>query len=286
MGDPATGRRAGALADVAYLARSANRFAVLEHLSEERFAPSELVELTGASRPTLGRVLGELEERGWARRTDGGYVATPSGRAVVSTFDPLLGAMAVIDRLGDAVDWLPREEVSIDLHHFADATVRAPERDDPVEALDFITDRLRSASEWTVLTNLLAPPQKQRAMLEGVECGRLDATNVLTADVIERVLARPEWAEWAREYVASGARVYRYDGSLPCNLFVIDDLVLIMDSDPGATSPYTAVVSENEAVGSWAREVVEHYRAEAERVTSEDVTSATDESAEPVDEQR
>jgi ribosomal protein S19E (S16A) len=47
-----------------------------------------LTDVTDASRPTLGRILHEFEERGWTERTDDGYVTTAAGEHVVAEFTP------------------------------------------------------------------------------------------------------------------------------------------------------------------------------------------------------
>ena len=257
---------AGAIEAVAYLARSDNRAAVLAHLAEERLEPSDLVDVTGASRPTVGRILGELQDRKWVDRTGGGYVATPAGRAVVSEFEPFVGALEAIQRLGDAVAWLPRDDHPIDLRHFRHATVRAPGQDDPVKALDFVTELLEDATTWRVLTHLMAPARKRSAMLEGVSSGRLDAVTVLSVEVVDRLLTDPERRTWLRNYVDAGATVGRYDEPIPCNLFVVDDLVLIGESHPA--EPYTAIASDDDVVRTWAVDLIDSYLADSNPITS------------------
>lgn len=266
MSDPTGARSADALEDIAYLTRSGNRVAVLDSLATGPHTPSELTDVTDASRPTLGRILNEFEERGWTERTDDGYVATPTGEHVVTEFSPFARAMTAIRRLGDAVSWLPSDELTIGLHHFHDATVRRPDRYDPMDTVDVVTERLWEATEFHVLTHLVAPEPKQKAMLDGVTSGRLDTKIVLTDDLVSYLRDVPKRAAWAREFVAEGARVYRYDDSIPCNLFVIDDTVLVGESHPESGHPYALIESENETVRAWACDLIESYRADADRI--------------------
>lgn len=65
------------LDDVEYLARSANRVRVLETLAKGPHDRTDLQEKTGAARATLGRILGEFEERGWIRRDGAEYELMP-----------------------------------------------------------------------------------------------------------------------------------------------------------------------------------------------------------------
>lgn len=255
--------------EIAYLARSKHRSTVLERLANGIFEPNELVEMTGASRPTLGRILSEFEDRHWIERTDGGYVATPTGETIVSEFEPFRGAMGAILQLGDAVAWLPLEDYPIELHHFQNATVQSLGRDDPVEALEFVTELLRGATDWRVLTNLMAPTKKREVMLQGVRTGRLEAVTVLTDKVTMRLRSNPERQTWLRNYVDVGATVARYDGTIPCNMFVIDDLVLICDSTPESGDPYTAIVSQSDTVRSWAVELIDEFLNQSEPITLE-----------------
>lgn len=53
------------LGDIEFLARSEHRLTVLETLPEEGLTPNELKEETGIPRATIGRILGNFEERGW-----------------------------------------------------------------------------------------------------------------------------------------------------------------------------------------------------------------------------
>lgn len=86
-----------------------------------------------ASRSTSDQILTELDERGWAERTaDGAYAVTPVVEFAVVEFAHLVGAMQAIRTLDDTVDWLPREKLSIGLHHFREATVNRPEPNGPM----------------------------------------------------------------------------------------------------------------------------------------------------------
>ena len=54
-----------ALDDVDFLTRSEHRVTVLETLADEPHEYTELKDLTGVSRVTLGRLLAQFEEKGW-----------------------------------------------------------------------------------------------------------------------------------------------------------------------------------------------------------------------------
>lgn len=267
-----------ALEDIAYLSRSDNRVLVLNTLTDGPHTRREMEELTGVSRPTLGRIVNEFEERNWAERTtDGDYVATPMGHHIATQFTPFAESIEAIRRLSEAIEWLPTDELSIGLHHFSDAFVKRPEEDDPMEVIDFFTDQIRDASEIRVLTHFAPPGPFAKAMRTGFVTGRLIGTFVLTEELVDYLCTRSERQKRWDKNIKAGADVYRYEGDIPCNLLVIDDTVFIKSSRPESVKLSYAepIVSENETVRSWAYEVIDTYRGEADRVVAESLTERT-----------
>lgn len=237
-----------AVGDIAYLARSNNRVEILMTLATAPHTPRSLAEVTEASRSTLERILTELDERGWAERTaDGAYTVTPVGELTVAEFTPLVGAMQAIRTLDDAVDWLPREELSIGLHHFRDATVIRPEPNGPMAPDTRLIDLLCEADEFRCLVRIAPSLVFEKAMRDGVVEGRLRTEHVITDGELAYISDQPGRLERWREYLKAGANLFRYDGHIPCNLFVMDEAVLIADRQPETCA---FIESENEMVRS------------------------------------
>lgn len=258
--------------DVAYLSRSENRLEVLGALSSRELPRRELGELTGVSRTTLGRILAEFEDRGWTRRTsDGNYVATPRGELIADEIEPLFEAIAATRNLGSTVGMLPTEELSISLRHFIDATVRRPDPQAPDVGGTVVAEAIRGASTLSVLT-YIAPPRNVGTALQNVaHVDGLDPAFVWTGELVEYVRSHPgeppDWAHMMRE----GARVFRYEGRLPCNLVITDGSVLISGAIPDTEEVGTMIESRNGVVRRWARGVFEKYRELSEAVTSEEL---------------
>lgn len=262
----------GALADVDYLSRSANRVAILDALADGPATRRALAERTDVSRATLDRIVNELEDRDWAERTvDGEYVATAAGTHVVRAFRPFVESVAAVDRLGEAVAWLPTDELDVGLHEFSDATVRRPTNDDPTEAVEFMTGLLREASEFRTLSHLIPPGSFERALHEQVVAGALAVEAVGTDDVIGYFRANPDRRDRWGDILDRGGAVFYCESPLPCNLLIFDETVLIKRSDPGPINDSYGVpiVSENEAVLSWAHDLIDRYRDDAVRVDAE-----------------
>lgn len=267
MSEPGGTHSEGGLADIAYLARSANRVEILDALTTGPHSSRDVEATTGISRSTLERILSELEERGWAERaTDGGYTATAAGEFAVTEFTPLVDAMAALRTLGDAVAWLPRGELSIGLHHFSDATVRTPESNSVTAPAAYMTKLLREASEFACLVRIAPPLGFEIAMRDRAVTGELTTEHVVTEDELDYIAGQPDRVERWREYLASGVDVYCYDGDVPCNLFVIDETVLVVDREPEVCA---FVESDDETVRAWARDLIGTYRTEADRLHPE-----------------
>ncbi len=97
------------LDDIEFLARSDHRTAVLDALAERPCDRNELRATTGASSPTMGRILGDFEERRWIVRKGPNYRLTPLGDYVAERFADLRKAMKTERKLRDVWQWLPRE---------------------------------------------------------------------------------------------------------------------------------------------------------------------------------
>lgn len=252
------------MADIAYLARSANRVNILNTLASGSYTSRDLRQATGVPRSTLERIVSELEERDWVERnTEGEYTATTAGEFAVTGFAPLVDAMTTLRNLGDAVDWLPREELSIGLHHFSDTTIRAPNSNSVTAPAAHMAKLLREATEFACLVRIAPPLGFEIAMRDRAAAGKLTTEHVVTEDELAYIAEQPDRVRRWREYLDAGVDVFCYSGDVPCNLFVIDEIVLVVDREPDVCA---FLETENETVRAWARDVIESYRMEANQL--------------------
>lgn len=259
----------GALQDIAFLSRSPNRVIILDALTRGPVSRRDLADETETSRTTLDRIVNELEERDWAKRTtEGDYVATPVGVHLMEQVRPFVDSVEAVRRLGETVAWLPADEMNIGLHHFSDAVVLRPEQDDPMETVDYFTDLIRETTEFRVLTHLAPPTPLAQAMRDRIAAGRLTAEYVLTASLLDYLRERPERRQRWRAIVEGGSTVFQTQGPIPCNLWIFDDTVLVKKSGPGPIedSYGVPIQSENETVRAWAHDLIDRNRDVATRV--------------------
>lgn len=278
-----TDEPAETLEPIAYLSRSANRVQVLEALTEnitnpgrprEGYEPRELKEATGASEATVSRIISEFEERRWVRRnTDGEYEATPKGELVATEFGPFVKSMETIEELDEIAAILPIPELTIGVHHFSDATIRRPMGFDPNEFGLYLNDLIEDSTVFYVVTYVAAPQNMADPMGEAIRSGQLISETVMPGSVIdytsERLMiedpaqvSEPEQM-WTDE---PGNTWYRYEGHLPCNLFIFDETVVIENSQAEDIEPGTVIQSQNETVREWAMDLYHKYREASERV--------------------
>lgn len=253
----------------AYLTRSEHRLRLLEALSTRPYSRRDLVEATDASSATVGRVLNELQSWGWAERIQDGYVATPAGTQLVNEFQPFNRTVATILKLGDTIEWIPTDELSIGLHHFENATVRRPDRNDPAEVTEFFLDLLEETSTFRALTHLVPIQAKEEMLLDRVQSRGLTLSVVFTDDLYEYLYEHPNHRRRWKAIIEAGANVSRYDARIPCNLFIFDEILLLSESRPTDGNPYECLVIENPTVLSWARELVDRYHAESSPVDAD-----------------
>lgn len=264
-----------ALADIAYLARSRNRVRVLRALVSTPGSARELRTRTDTSKTTCNRILNEFEERSWARQTpDGNYEATPRAEHIAVQFDPLVESMATIRKLGDDIAvlpadelaWGPDGELTLGIHHFADATVKRKRRQQQGIGRTELADAFRTTSTIHAVSDGSPPRVIGEILQERANRGELSGVEVFTTDLFEYLRdshdGPPNWAAM----VESGIETYRYDGPTPNNLTVTDESTFIWGQTTDGT--HAVVISRNDAVRAWGIKVVERYRDRAERLDS------------------
>lgn len=248
---------------VAFLSRSPNRVRVLEALDAGAMTRREVRAATDVSRTTLGRVLGEFEERNWVARDGDRYATTPLGELVVAAFLPLRETMRCVENLRDVVDWLPTDEMDVDLRHFADSDVTFPDANNPAAHQERGLDVLANATTLRVLVDA-AFPHLVTVTRDRVADGSLSFEGVLSSDLVTYLDTNPELAGVFADLAADGD-VRRYDGAVPYNMLVADDTLLLWLCDADRTNQ-ALLTSDDEAVLAWAGETFESYRAEAEEL--------------------
>ncbi|XVH31973.1 helix-turn-helix transcriptional regulator [Haloferacaceae archaeon DSL9] len=259
------------LEEIEFLALSANRVRVLEALTEESHTRRDLEELTGASQPTLARILNDFSERHWVEQTGHTYAATPLGTLVADGFTNLVEIMETEQSLRSVVQWLPAAEIDLDLRHFADATITTPSQTQPSAPIRRAVSLSRHASTHRILSYVFNRETLEatwEATVEGSQTFRA----VFTPGVIETTRADPtSWERFLDLLACERASVRVSDAEVPYAMGIADETVFFILRDDGGLLR-AVVETADEPVFQWATETLDRYWEAAEQVTRESVT--------------
>lgn len=256
-----------ALEEIDFLARSDHRVGVLEGLTVGPRDRRELRDATGASSPTMSRVLSDFEARRWIVRHGPTYELTPLGEFVADRFLDLRDAMGVERKLRDVWHWLPREMEGFSVDLFADAVVSYPGPGYPYEPIERLTTLIEGTTRLRGFDSILFKSISNEVVCQAVLDG-MELEFVYSPTALEKTIA------WNPERVMEAAsrencRVYVHE-DLPdesrCGLGIVDGRAGICCHDPG-TGALTAVIdTAAPAAREWAVSTFEGIRDAAEPV--------------------
>lgn len=258
---------------IEFLSRSPHRVAVLEHLLEGPSDRATLRRETGASRPTMSRVLGDFEARRWLDREGPDYSLTRLGAFVAERFLDLRDAMAVEHKLRDVWQWLPLEMPGFSVELFADAVVSYPGPGYPYEPVQRLSQLIGSSTTLRGFDSIVLKSANVetacRAVLEG-----MDFEYVFTP---EALVGTFNWdPERMREMAdCDNARVFVHD-HLPdgerCGLGIVDDRAGICCHDIETGALVAVIDTDAPEAREWAISVYEQVREEATPVDPAELT--------------
>ncbi|MFC6837256.1 helix-turn-helix transcriptional regulator [Halomarina ordinaria] len=259
----------GGIDNIQFLATSAHRVGVLETLRDGPTDRRGLCEATGASSPTVGRVLADFEERRWLRRDGSAYGLTRLGEYVADRFLTFRDAMEVEEKLRDVWQWLPVEMPGFDVDLFADAVVSYPGPGYPYEPVERLGRLIASTSSLRGFDNIVYKSSNLEtacgAVLEG-----MTFEYVFTPEALEGMFA---WDPDRIVEVAAceNATVLVHD-HLPdgdrCGLGIVDDRAGICCHDAETGALVAVIDTDAPEARDWAISVFERVRAEATPVDS------------------
>lgn len=253
-----------AVEDIEFLARSDHRVGVLETLTEGPCDRTNLRAATGASSPTMGRILGDFERRRWVDRDGPTYELTSLGEFVTERFFDLREAMEIEHKLRDVWQWLPREMEGFTINLFADAVVSYPGPGYPYEPVERLTHLIEETERTrgfdTIVQKSINNETVCKAVLDGMELEyvyspvALEGTVAWNPERIMEAAACENCTVLVHDALPDGDR---------CGLGIVDDRVGICchDADTGAL---TAIIdTDAPEAREWAIATFERVRREA-----------------------
>ena len=260
-----------ALEDVEFLARSAHRVAVLEALAGGPRERGELRAETGASDPTIGRILGDFEERGWTRREGYEYVLTQPGAFVAEHFGVLLEQMSTERRLRDVWPLLPGQLDGFTLDLVSDAVITTIQPGDPYAPANRCASFYPKSDRVRGFDAALTAPHTFEQLAELV-LGGLEIEFVLSPELSRNL--RASYPEADRAVMASDNNTTWWNDDLPlCRVVVFDARVGVGGYDPDSGVLAVYVDSADPELREWAVLTFERYRAQARPAYEEQPTT-------------
>ncbi|WP_338728519.1 transcriptional regulator [Haladaptatus sp. DJG-WS-42] len=256
-----------AIADIEFLARSTHRVGVLEALETSPRDRADLKAVTGASSPTMGRILSDFEHRRWIVRAGRTYELTPLGEFVADRFLNLCEAMETEHKLRDVWQWLPREMEGFSVELFADAVVSVPGPGYPYEPVERLTHLIQETTRMRGFDTIVQKSINNEAVCDAVLDG-MELEYVFSPTALEGTYA------WNPERVRAVATsenctVFVHD-NLPdgdrCGIGIVDDRVGICCHDRTTGALVAIIDTDSPAAREWAISVYEGVRADASPV--------------------
>lgn len=256
-----------AINEIEFLARSSHRVGVIERLTDGSCERSELRAATGASSPTMSRILADFEDRRWLIRYGPTYELTSLGEFVAKRFLDLREAMEVERTLRDIWQWLPREMDGFSVDLFADAVVSYPGPGYPYEPVERLTQLIRGTDRMRGFDSIVQKSINNETVCEAVLDG-------MELEYIYSPIALKGTYAWNPERVSEAAACKNctvlVHNNLPdgnrCGLGIVDDRAGICCHDI-KTGALTAVIdTDAPEAREWAIATFERVRDEAKPI--------------------
>lgn len=244
------------------LVRSRIRIEILTALQAGAATRYDLRERLDCSRTTVDRNLEHLDKAGWIEQTAGGYELTTCGEIVVEQATTYLEAVTAAKRLQPILRWLPRDELDIDVRHFADAEIITASDGQPMAMVDRHVHAVsRTPNARMVLP--VASPQGLKSQVQNFSLSELSVEVVVPPAIADAFQNDPQFADTIASMREAGAvDVYVTDESIPYYLGILDNVVQIGVDEDG--DPRGLLETDDAAVREWATEKVDAYRENAE----------------------
>lgn len=250
-----------------FLARSQHRIALLRGLSEEEQTRQDIKTTVGIPQPTLGRILGDFEDRNWVSNNhNGGYALTPVGSLLAHELEDLLTVLTSSERLANLSESLPLDRLGFDIRHLASVEVVEPSESDPLAHMRQFDELAAKADEVQVISNVLAcAPGSDAAEAHEEFLTHLDEF-IVTSEGFETGIQNEGLRQWLDERIELGKlTVYRYDGPARYLLGSFDETIGLVPIDETGV-PIGLLQTENQAVREWIDQQFTEFQEEADEI--------------------
>ncbi|KAB1193772.1 ArsR family transcriptional regulator [Haloferax sp. MBLA0076] len=248
----------------ALLSLLVRRSSFLEALAERPRDKRTLAEDLETSRSTVDRVLRDLMDAGFVRHTEGVYELTLLGRCLLEAFGRYERTIDGVSSAQELLEMLP-PDAPIDPVFFAGARVHTPSPEIPDSVIQQLFASVKDSSTFYGIAPVALVGQL-RAFTEAANDGGTTVEMLIADELFWKLVDGPDSREVIVDQVErESANIYR--GEVPFNfgLWVVDDeagIAVYTDSGIGGLA-----LNETDEAISWARDLFESLRKDAELVT-------------------
>ena len=254
-----------ALDDIEFLVSSDHRVGVLDALTSGSCDRDDLRTATGASSPTMGRILSDFQDRHWIEREGKTYHLTDLGEFVADRFEEIRDAMAYQRRLREIWPWLPHDIDGFSIELFTDVMISHPGPGYPYEPVERLTELIATTETMRGFGMALLKSGNLEPFFDHVRDG-LECEYVYPPAVFEDLLS------WDEETVLEATTRANYTvllhDDLPletrCGICLFDDQVSICCYDPKNGALQSVVDTTSDEMRAWAEAYYERFRDEAQ----------------------
>ena len=252
------------LDDIEFLVSSTHRVGVLDALTAGPCDRSDLRTATGASAPTMSRILTDFQDRYWIEREGKEYQLTSLGAFVAAQLEEFVEAMAYQRRLREVWSWLPHGIDGFDAELFTDVVVSIPGPGYPYEPVDRLTELVTTSRTMRGFGMALLKSGNLEPFFDRVLNG-LECEYIYPPAVFEELLSWDE--ETVKEAVSRSNYTVLLHDDLPlddrCGICLFDDRVSICCYNPETGTLRSLVDTGSNEMSAWTGSYYEQFRDEA-----------------------
>ena len=265
------------LEEIEFLASSKHRVGVLDVLSDGPFDRRELRSATGASAPTMGRVLTDLEDRYWVTNEGKTYHLTDLGSFVATRLREFRDDMHLERSVRELWPWLPYELDDFSIELFDDLMISRPGPGYPYQPVERITELVEEAGLMRGFGMVMLKSSNLEVFFTR-SLEDLKSDYVYPPEVFEQIVA------WDPDAVAKAVEhpnctVWIHD-DLPlddqCGICLFDDHVSICCYDGETGALQATIDTGSPGVVEWAESYYDRLRGDAMLCTEVDDFSSID----------
>ena len=255
--------------DVAFLVTSDHRVAVLDALATGPSDRTELRSVTGASSPTMSRILTDFEERNWVERAGRTYQLTSLGEFVADRLSAFVDAMTIEHQLRDVWQWLPHELDGFSAELFTQVAVTYPGPGHPDRATERRLELITETTTWrgfgVAMLGLRTLETSFDRFLDPQE--EFQCEYLYPPEVFEELLSWGDTETIAEAASSDSYTVFLHD-ELPTDdryeICLFDDRVTICCYDHESGGLQALIETTSRDARAWAESYYEQLRKDAE----------------------